>query len=100
MANKGTQEGQCQSGTADLAESVLDCLSTGMEITLCWALLLCSFQPFPLWRPRRLFLLMFLLFLLDGNLPLPLKFKEILALWQIWFTAGSSIFKSSCCGSR
>ena len=34
MANKGTQEGQCQTGTADLAEAVLDCLSTGMKITV------------------------------------------------------------------
>ena len=34
MANKGTQEGQCQTGTADLAEAVLDCLSTGMKITM------------------------------------------------------------------
>ena len=32
MANKDTQEGQCQTGTADLAEAVFDCLSTGMKI--------------------------------------------------------------------
>ena len=34
MSNKGTQEGQCQTGTADLAEAVFDCLSTGMKITV------------------------------------------------------------------
>ena len=34
MANKGTQERQCQTGTADLAEAVFDCLSTGMKITV------------------------------------------------------------------
>ena len=45
MANKGTQEGQCQSGTADLAESVLDCLSTGMTITVVFALVVVFF-PF------------------------------------------------------
>ena len=38
MANKDTQEGQCQSGTADLAESVSDCLSKGMKMTVVFAL--------------------------------------------------------------
>ena len=37
MANKGTQEGQCQSDTADLAESVFDCPSTGMKIAVLFA---------------------------------------------------------------
>ena len=36
MANKGTQEGQCQPGTADLADAVLDCLSTGMKIPVVY----------------------------------------------------------------
>ena len=45
MANKGTQEGQCQSDTADLADSVLDCLSTGMKIIVVFApvVVLCFF---------------------------------------------------------
>ena len=36
MANKVTQDGQCQPGTADLAsvESAFDCLSTGMSVTV------------------------------------------------------------------
>ena len=43
MANKDTQEGQCQSGTADLAESVLNCLSTGMKITVVFVLVVVFF---------------------------------------------------------
>ena len=82
MANKGTQEGQCLSDTADLADSVLDCLSTGMKIIVVFApvVVLCSFQPFPLCRPRQLYLLVQLLLWLppSGSPPLrvvPLKFQ-------------------------
>ena len=40
MSNKGTQEGQCQPGTADLAsvESAFDCLSTGMSVIVVFVL--------------------------------------------------------------
>ena len=34
MANKGTEEGQFQTGTANMAEAVVDCLLTGMKITV------------------------------------------------------------------
>ena len=44
MANKGTQERQCQTGTADLAEAVLDCLSTGMKITEGFVFVVVSFS--------------------------------------------------------
>ena len=36
MANKGTQEGQCQTGTASMAEAVLVCLSTGKKIPVAF----------------------------------------------------------------
>ena len=41
---QGYQEGQCLSGTADLAESVLDCLSTGMKITVVFVFVVVFFS--------------------------------------------------------
>ena len=43
MANKGTQEGQCQTGTASMAEAVVDCQSTGIKITVVFVFVVVVF---------------------------------------------------------
>ena len=44
MSNKQIEEQQCRDGTADLAEAVLDCLSTGVKISMVFVVVVVFFS--------------------------------------------------------